>query len=177
MARFILTLCITIFLTQAFGQIKPKGSFVGLEEMKNFSDPAKPNYKWYHLSVINFKNDSVFLGQSPIAIYKKDTIFSVSDGGFYSYSGTLQKYKGKTIADLTLISCDYCPMQIIRFRPPKIINDNDTTVSTIVDTATHTEQPEKIENPRVKYKILLIDATNNSRMLLVDKNIYRRQKK
>ncbi|HUC82269.1 MAG TPA: hypothetical protein VMR70_15295 [Flavisolibacter sp.] len=164
-------------MTQAFGQSKMEGTFIGLEQMKGYGDPAKPNYKWYHLSHLTFKGDSVFLGQSPVAIYKRDTIFSASDGGFYSYSGTLQKYKGKTIASLTLVKCDYCPMQMVRFTPPKIIKDFDTTTVKEIDATSSTDEPQEIENPKLKYKTLFIEKTENTNTILVDKNIYRRQKK
>ncbi len=91
-------------MTLSYGQFKPKGTFVGVLPMKTYSDSAKPLYKWYHLSELTFKSDSVYLEQSPIAIYKKDTVFSASDGGFYYYAGTIKNYKGQTFADLTLIS-------------------------------------------------------------------------
>ncbi len=106
-----------------------------------------------------FKGDSVFLEQSPVAIYKRDTIFSASDGGFYSYAQELQKYKGKTIASLTLVKCDYCPMQIVRFTPPKIIKDSDTTTVTEIDTTSIVDEPQEIENPKLKYKTLFIEQT------------------
>src|SRR5688500_15562378 len=114
MKKYILAIFVIVLITQVFGQFRPKRTFIGLAEMKKYSDPAKAKYKLYHLSEITLKGDSIFLEQSPVAIYNKDTIFSVSDGGFYSYAGTLKEYKGKTVADLTLISCDYCPMQMVR---------------------------------------------------------------
>lgn len=97
----LLIIFTTLLFNQTFGQSKPKGPFIGVEERKDYSDPANRKYKWYHLSKVTFKGDSVFLEQSPVAVYKKDTIFSASDGGFYSYAGILQKYKGQTVADLT----------------------------------------------------------------------------
>lgn len=162
-------------MTQAFGQFKPKGAFVGLEEMKGYAGSAKTNYKWYHLSRITFKGDSVFLEQSPVAIYRRDTIFSASDGGFYSYAGTLKEYKGKTVADLVLISCDYCNSQMVRFTPPAIIDDNDTTQAAAVDTASIAEEPKVVENIQLKYKTLFLDKTRSGNTILVNKAVYRRQ--
>ncbi|MCO5239285.1 MAG: hypothetical protein M9904_04460 [Chitinophagaceae bacterium] len=176
MAKLILTIFISFILTQAFGQFKPKGTFVGLIPMQGYGDPAKPRYKWYHLSELTFKGDSVFLEQSPVAIFKKDTIFSASDGGFYSYRGTLETYKGKTVASLTLTNCDYCPMQMVRFTPPKIVNDLDTSAVTTTDTSTVNEEPKEIENPRLKYKIYFFEKTKSDREILVNKIAFRRPK-
>ena len=177
MVKLIFTPFISFLLTTSSGQLKPKGTFIGLERMAGYNDPAKPRYKWYHLSELTFRGDSVFLEQSPVSIYKSDTSFSASDGGFYSYSGTLENYKGKTVASLTLISCDYCPMQMVRFTPPKIVDDNDTTTATEADTTSNADKSKEIENPKVKYKTLFIEKASNSTMILVNRNIYRCKKK
>jgi hypothetical protein len=177
MVKLVFTTFIIFLLTAAYGQIKPKGTFIGLERIKGYSDRARSRYKWYHLSELTFRADSVFLEQSPVSIYKSDTSFSASDGGFYSYSGTLANNKGKTVASLTLISCDYCPMQMVRFKPLKIIDDYDTTTAIGVDTTSNVGEPKEIENPKVKYKSLFIEKAINSSMILVDGNIYRRQRK
>jgi len=175
MKKFSFTFFMTFLLTNAFGQFKPEGIYVGLEKMKSYSSSEIPNHVWYHLSVLIFKDDSVFLEQSPVAIYKDDTIFSASDGGFYSYAGTIETYRGKTIADLTLKSCDYCPQQVIRFTPPKIVKDEDTTQVSTIDTAT-SKEPLSIKNPLMEHKYLILEKTKSIDTLLVDRNIYRRQK-
>jgi len=54
------------------------------------------------------KGDSVYLDQSPISIYKTDTSFSASDGGFYHYSGTLISSDTTIEISLKETSCDYC---------------------------------------------------------------------
>ena len=84
------------------------GLYVGLEEMDYNVDPTNSKWKWYHLSHLLIKKDSVFLDQNPISIYKKDTSFSASDGAFYYYSGTL--IKSDTIVKINLreLFCDYC---------------------------------------------------------------------
>jgi hypothetical protein len=176
MKKTILTFLTAFYLTLSFGQFKTQGSFIGLEPMKNYSDPSKPNYKWYHLSVLTFQGDSVFLEQSPVAIYKKDTVFSASDGGFYYYVGTIEKYQGKTISDMTLKSCDYCPNQFIKFIPPKLVKDLDTTQATNSDTVTTLSEHPMIENTSIKFKIMFLEKTKSTNTILVDKNIYRRQK-
>jgi len=176
MAKLILTIFISFILTKTFGQLKPKGIFIGLIPMKDYGDPAKPQYKWYHLSELTFKGDSVFLEQSPIAISNKDTIFSASDGGFYSYRGTLEIYKGKSVASLILTNCDYCPMQMVRFTPPKIVNDLDTSTVALVDSLTVNEEPKEIENPRLKYKTFFLEKGKTDKQILVNKIVFRRPK-
>jgi hypothetical protein len=175
MAKFILTLIVSFSLTHTFGQLKPKGIFIGLVPIKNFSDPAKPQYKWYHLSELTFKGDSIYLEQSPIAIHKNDTIISASDGGFYYYAGTIQFFKGQTVADLTLTTCDYCPNQFIKFIPPKLVRDVDSSKVTTVDTTTTFKGLDMIENTSIKYKTLFLEATKRKDVVLVDGIVYRRQ--
>lgn len=176
MKKTLLTLLTTFYLTLAFGQLRPKGTFIGLEPMKNYSDSSKPNHKWYHLSILTFQGDSVFLEQSPVAIYKRDTVYSASDGGFYYYAGIIEKYQGKTIADFTLKYCDYCPNRFIKFIPPKLVKNLDTTQTINRDTVTDSFEPPVIENMSIKYKIMFLEKTKNTSTLLVNKSIYRLQK-
>ena len=171
------TLALIAFLlfTAAFGQFKPKGTFVGLEEITAFNthrDLKYPNHKWYHLSVISFKSDSVFLEQSPVGIYKTDTIFSASDGGFYSYAGTIRISQGRTVADLDLKSCDYCPSQFIRFVAPKIAVDEDSTQHA-ANNVTSSGDGEIIEDITYKYKILYLEKGKKDNEIIVNKNAYR----
>ena len=176
MKKITLTYFTTFLFAISFGQFKPQGTFIGLEKIKKYVDAANPKRIWYHLSVLTFKGDSAFLEQSPVAIYKTDTIFSASDGGFYSYSGTIEKYQGKIFADLKLKSCDYCPNKFIKFTPPKIVTDEDTTKTSLNDTSTITE-PQEFENTSITLKIMILEKTKSIDAILVNKNIYRRQKK
>ena len=174
-----LTILASLLLTTAFGQFKPQGTFVGVEEisaMNERTDLEHPKHKWYHLSVLSFKGDSVFLEQSPVSIYKTDTIFSASDGGFYSYAGIVRKSEDRIIADLELKTCDYCPSQFIRFDPPKVVHDDDTTQLKPIDTGI-TEQGDIIEDITYKYKILILERAKSVDEIIVNKNVYRRQKK
>lgn len=177
MEKFILTILTCFSLTCTFGQIKPQGTFVGLVPIKDFGDPAKPNYKWYHLSELTFSDDSVCLELTPIAIYKKDTIFSATDGGFYSYAGTIRTLKGSTFVDLNLNSCDYCPDLFIKFIPPKLVKDTDTSQNSSSDTTVTIVEPPMIENTSVKYKSLLLEKTKDPNTLLLDFVVHRRNKK
>ena len=87
---------------------KLNGLYVGLEEIGALIDPSKPKWKWYHLSYLKIEGNIVRLDQSPISIYKKDTAFCASDGGFYYYSGTLIPSDTTIEINLKEISCDYC---------------------------------------------------------------------
>ena len=100
-----------------FGQIKD-GIYKGLIEMceidkngrKNYYDSENTNGKWYHLTYLKIKKDSVYLDMNPIMINsKKDTTHSVSDGGFYYYKGFITHSNEFFLLDLEEIDCDYCP--------------------------------------------------------------------
>jgi len=127
MKGVLLALVACLPIKMAYSQSHLAGCYVGLEEMCSVSDggkkacyvdPAKPRQKWYHLTNIQIKGDSVEVAQDPIGIYKKDTLFSASDGAFYYYSGKI-KLNGKMVSiDLTMTHCDYCgiPMDSVRRR-------------------------------------------------------------
>ncbi len=86
--------------------------YLGFEKMEGYSDENQPDYRWFRKTYIKFKNDSVFIDQSPIAISKNDTIYSASDGGFYYYKGIKNK-KGNQIKITTKeISCGNCPTMV-----------------------------------------------------------------
>lgn len=70
MKKLTLTILNTFLLVIAFGQLMPEGSYVGLEKIKDYSGSENPKHVWYHLSILTIKGDSVFLEQSPVAIYK-----------------------------------------------------------------------------------------------------------
>ena len=110
-----LTFLITLFVTNlSIGQ----STYIGTEKICmqqtkkdscDNSDNENSKWKWYHLSILKIKGDSVFLDQSPISIYKKDTSYSASDGAFFYYRGTISKITDTTFTiNLTEIYCDYC---------------------------------------------------------------------
>jgi hypothetical protein len=168
----------TFSLCLTYGQIKYKGTFAGLEEIKGredslgeihpYVDPLNPKRKWYHLSYLTFQGDSVFLKQIPVAIYKNDTIFSASDGGFYNYAGTIGLYEKKVLVSLTIVNCDYCPDRFKTFRPPKIIKDE------IID-GDSTKIPGEIVTDTKQFKTMILKKID-ANTILVNKNIYRRRK-
>lgn len=122
MMKLLLIFFIPCFASLAYGQSSLDGFYIGLEEMcyvdengkkECYSDPADPKRKWYRLSKMKIKGDSVFVDQSPIAIYKKDTIFSASDGGFYYYRGTIKQSDSLLSISLVEFYCDYCGVEVI----------------------------------------------------------------
>ena len=121
MIKSLLTLLFCFITALTYGQSSLDGTYIGVEEKcyvgkdgkkDCYNDPSRPKWKWYNLSKMKIKGDSVFLDQSPIAIYKKDTTFSASDGGFYYYSGKLRKVDTVVNIQLTELYCDYCGVQM-----------------------------------------------------------------
>jgi hypothetical protein len=109
-------------------------TYVGLEELGCYTnskgerecyvDSSIPNYKWFRLSTIRLQKDSVFLDQSPVAIFNSDTIYSASDGGFYYYKGKYEDLKDSLILRLEIDHCDYCPVPL---RPSKAFSSKTLT--------------------------------------------------
>lgn len=94
------------------------GLYAGLEYMGTSTDPVYPGkvFKTFHLDYLKIKGDSAFLDQNPIFVYKKDTSYSASDGGFYYYSGTLTKTDTTILFNLKELFCDYCG-ELIETKP------------------------------------------------------------
>lgn len=90
------------------------GLYKGLEYMGTSNDPVYPGkeFKSYHLGYLKIKCDSIFLDQSLIFVYKNDTSFSASDGGYYYYSGTFKKTGTTIIISLKELFCDYCGVPV-----------------------------------------------------------------
>jgi hypothetical protein len=120
MEKFLIYIIMGCFsLTSAFGQNKLDGIYVGLDPMcstlKNgrkacYTDHARPNRKWFHLTYLKIQGDLVFADQNPISIYKKDTSYSASDGAFYYYHGHININDTIAIIKMQLVFCDYCAM-------------------------------------------------------------------
>lgn len=91
-------------------------TLIGFETIKVAIDPEQPQYNWLYKTKIAFKKDSVFIEKSPISVYKKDTLYSASDGGFYSYKGIWNETNDKFEINVIETNCDNCPeaMQEIR---------------------------------------------------------------
>jgi hypothetical protein len=94
------------------------GYYKGLERMcyeneKGSIECYDPLNKWFFINHLFFDKDSAFLYQSPVIINNVDTVYSVSDGGFYYYAGKVTHEHEKAIVKFTLTNCDYCGWPII----------------------------------------------------------------
>lgn len=85
--------------------------YVGYEKI-GILDEGNPEMIWFHQTFIKIKTDSVFIEQVPINIYKKDTLYSSSDGGFYYFKGIINEYKDEAKISVKEIRCDYCGTEI-----------------------------------------------------------------
>jgi hypothetical protein len=125
MNRLLLLLLACLIINFLYGQKNPDrvydGVYVGYEEMCTISkkgkkvcytNPAETKRKWFRLSKLNIVGDSAFLDQNPISIYKKDTQYSASDGGFYYFTGKLTRKDFAVSIELNFTKCDYCAMPI-----------------------------------------------------------------
>lgn len=72
-------------------------------------------------------------------------------------------------------SCDYCP-QFIKFSPPRIVKDEETLQTNVIDTIPVSNEPQVFEDYSLKFKVMNLEKTKSNEILLVDKNIYRRQR-
>jgi hypothetical protein len=97
------------------------GVYSGLEEMCSidstgkkvcYEDEIDPHKKWYHLSILKIRDGKVFMDQSPATIYRNDTSYSSSDGGFYYYSGSVATSNDSIDLNLIQLSCDYCGQRV-----------------------------------------------------------------
>ena len=118
MKNYFLIYLVVVSFNLLYGQSSFDGVYIGLDEMcwtdslghkDCYSDPSRPKYKWYHLTTLKIKGDSVFVDQNPISIFKEDTLHSASDGAFYYYTGIItNKTDSIFTIDLTELFCDYC---------------------------------------------------------------------
>ena len=73
-----------------------------------WKDDEHPKHFWYSLISIKIKGDSLFWDDSPVSIYKKDTLYSASDGGFHYYRGTFLETDSGLTLNFRELFCDYC---------------------------------------------------------------------
>lgn len=94
------------------GQSVWNGSYVGLESNHYSSHLQHITVKWYHLTRLTIKDDTVWVEQDPITIHKRDTIWSSSDGGFYYFEGGITTNGSQITMHLKMTNCDYCGVPI-----------------------------------------------------------------
>jgi hypothetical protein len=166
MKEVFLSVIIFFSLDLSYGQIKTSGKFIGIMPIRHHGDSIKSTSKWYHISELIFAGDSVRLLMKPVVINANDTISTGSEGGVYSYAGSVDTFKGSTFINLVLVSCVNCPDQFIKFIPPKLVNDNGVVQLSSKDSDALPEPP-LIENTAVKYRTLLVEKTRDRNTLIV----------
>lgn len=121
----------------------PQGRFTALEPMANLRDPVKPTARWFHENTLTITGNEVVLKKSPVFFYKGKKGYSVSDGGFYTYRGTVSFAGGHWSMELILTDSDYVRRPVDKEGkavPPK---PQDFTIarikhdSFVVDTLTY----------------------------------------
>lgn len=91
----------------------PDGEYYGYEPMCNLSPQADPDAYWYHANVLTVHGTELHIEKAPRYLSKGKVIASASDGGFYTYEGTIELVTGKRIlVRLREVSCDYCAVRV-----------------------------------------------------------------
>lgn len=84
-----------------------------------------PKQKWFYKVAVKIKDSLITIEKSTVFFDKNGRIgYSVSDGGFLSYSGKLVKYRDNYIANTKLFDCDYIGFSLWQ-EPPKIMKDEN----------------------------------------------------
>lgn len=114
----LISISAIFYFSMNFAQNKFDGIYIAFEK-KCWSSTKKdscinydnnePKRKWFHKNVLQIKNDSVFLNQSPVSILNSKLSFSTSDGDFYYYKGKFSNENSLIKISLNESSCDYCP--------------------------------------------------------------------
>jgi hypothetical protein len=82
-------------------------AYIGYEPISNF--PAQePGDTWYYQNALQIRGKSVSLHQSPVYCRDGELHWSESDGGSFSYSGTLTGGGSEEAVELKYVDCDYC---------------------------------------------------------------------
>jgi len=114
-------LVILVFVLFSCHKRNINGVYKGLEEICTidstgkkvcYGDEIDRKKKWYYLSVLKIKHGKVFMDQSPVTVYRNDTSYSASDGGFFYYRGSTITRNDSIILNLIELSCDYCGRRI-----------------------------------------------------------------
>jgi hypothetical protein len=87
-------------------------TFVGMEPMLGYHDPKTPNDRWFHQNTLTIKGLDVTLKKSPVSFYKGKKSYSASDGGFYTYAGTMSFSDGRWHIELLLTDSDYVAVPV-----------------------------------------------------------------
>ena len=87
------------------------GTYVGMEPMPNIS-PDEPKARWFHQNTLTIKGDAATLSKSPVWFKNGKKFYSASDGGFYTYRGTVSIADGHWSVELLLTDSGYVGVPI-----------------------------------------------------------------
>ena len=87
----------------------PADAYVALEPMPGYGAPKE---RWYHVNILTIRGKAVQLEQSPVSCHGNEMSWSASDGGFFTYRGTVGGTPPKLVVTLVQAACDYCPVEI-----------------------------------------------------------------
>jgi len=83
------------------------GAYVGFEFMPGYTDPVNPKAKWYHENRLAICGNSVTIEKVPITIEDGKKCYSASDGGFYTFKGTIESTNDQLLLRLKLVDSCY----------------------------------------------------------------------
>ena len=81
------------------------GTFVGLEPIPDLHE--QPDDQWFHENTLTIKGSVVTLNKEPVVFYQGKKLPSDSEGGFYTYRGTLSLVDSSWQVRLRLTESDY----------------------------------------------------------------------
>ncbi len=86
--------------------------------------------KHFHEVEIKIHGKKISVRKSPVYFENDQKVYSVSDGGFLYYTGTLMTAGDVLIAKLNLVNCEYYGFSI--FKVPKLIGESPDPPDSVV---------------------------------------------
>jgi len=97
---------------RASGAPASDGTYFGYEFMANLSPEEDPDAQWFHANVLTIRGANLTIEKAPRYISKGEVVASASDGGFYSFIGSIIDSGGRTIVAMHLKGCDNCAVPV-----------------------------------------------------------------
>ena len=120
-AFLILLTCLVSASAAAEPKALPRpdnGTFVGLEPIPDLHE--QPGDHWFHENTLTIKGNVVTLNKEPVVFYQGKKLSSDSEGGFYTYRGTLSLVDGGWQVKLRLTKSDYEEESAGKAAPAKV---------------------------------------------------------
>jgi len=90
----------------------PSGTYFGYESLCNLSSEEDPDAYWFHENTLTVKGNEVQLEKAPRHLSKGKVWASASDGGFFTYKGTMEHVGGRLVITFRDVKCDYCARRV-----------------------------------------------------------------